>query len=62
METLNKLIEAYNHAPEIFQAGRYWKAYEERIVREIRKADLSQLRSGRYPIFSTFGFSESVYT
>jgi len=62
METLDKLIEAYKNAPALFQAGRYWKAYEQRIVREIRRADLDELRSGRHPIFSTFGFSESVYS
>lgn len=61
MEDLTTLMEEYNKAPEIFQAGRYWKGYEENIVHAIRKADINQLRSGDYPIFGTFGFSESVY-
>ena len=61
MENLITLLEEYNKAPEIFQAGRYWKGYEEYIVREIQRADINQLRSGNYPIFGTFGFSESVY-
>lgn len=61
MEHLDRLLEAYSSAPEIFHAGRYWKTYEKGIIDEIRKADLAQLRSGKYPVFSTFGFSESVY-
>ncbi len=61
MIELTKLIEEYNKSPEIFQAGRYWKAYENRIINEIRKADIEELRSGKYPIFATFGFNETVY-
>lgn len=61
MENLDRLLKAYRDAPEVFQAGRYWKAYEDKIVSEIKKADLGQLRSGRHPIFSTFGFSEAIY-
>jgi putative sugar O-methyltransferase len=61
MENLDRQLEEYNKAPEIFQAGRYWKAYEAKIVNEIKSADIEQLRSGKYPIFGTFGFSESVY-
>jgi putative sugar O-methyltransferase len=61
MKYLAKLLKEYNAAPEIFQAGRYWKNYEQRIILEIEKADVNQLRSGNYPIFGTFGFSESVY-
>ena len=61
MQELTKLIEEYNKSPEIFQAGRYWKAYENKIISEIKKADIKELRSGKYPIFGTFGFGESVY-
>jgi putative sugar O-methyltransferase len=61
MNQLKALLEEYRKAPEIFQAGRYWKAYEDNIIREIEMADINQLRSGAYPIFGTFGFSESVY-
>lgn len=61
MQTLDRLLKEYHNAPEIFQAGRYWKTYEDKIVSEIKQADITQLRSGKYPIFSTFGFSEAVY-
>ena len=61
VETLKDLIAEYNKAPEIFQAGRYWKAYEDKIIAKIIKADINELRSGKYPIFATFGFNESVY-
>jgi putative sugar O-methyltransferase len=61
MENLIALVAEYEKAPQIFHAGRYWKAYEQKIFNEIKKADINQLRSGKYPIFSTFGFSESVY-
>ncbi|OFZ11405.1 MAG: hypothetical protein A3D92_13445 [Bacteroidetes bacterium RIFCSPHIGHO2_02_FULL_44_7] len=61
MDHLNSLLEEYHKAPEIFQAGRYWKNYEQKIIAEIEKADFNQLRSGAYSIFGTFGFSESVY-
>jgi putative sugar O-methyltransferase len=55
---LNELIDAYSQAPEIFHSSRYWQVYEKKIASEIEKADLNQLRSGRYPIFGTFGFNE----
>ena len=61
MTHLDKLNAAYREAPEIFQAGRYWKSYEDQITEEVKKADLSELRSGKYPIFSTFGFNDLVY-
>ena len=61
MKHLKELLKEYNAAPEIFQAGRYWKNYEQRIIHKIENADVNQLRSGDYPIFGTFGFSESVY-
>ena len=58
---LDKLMKDYKEAPEIFQAGRYWKTHEKRILNAIKSADIEQLRSGKYPIFGTFGFCESVY-
>jgi putative sugar O-methyltransferase len=61
MTHLDKLNAAYRNAPEIFQAGRYWQAYEEQIIDEVKQADLSELRSGKYPIFTTFGFNDLVY-
>lgn len=61
MKDLDRLYNEYKNAPELFQAGRYWKAYEDRIISQIRSADIEQLRSGKYPIFGTFGFSEQVY-
>lgn len=61
MNELTSILAHYHKAPEIFQAGRYWKNYENQIIEEIKKADLTQMRSGKYPIFSTFGFGESVY-
>ena len=61
MQHLDNLLKEYKNAPEIFQAGRYWKAYEDKIANEIKSADIEQLRSGKYPIFGTFGFCESVY-
>ena len=62
MQSLRTLLDEYDKSPAIFQAGRYWKAYEEKIIHQIEVADFSRLRSGDYPIFGTFGFSESVYT
>ncbi|GAB3848121.1 hypothetical protein GCM10028822_10500 [Hymenobacter terrigena] len=61
MNHLDKLNAAYRNAPEIFQAGRYWRAYEDQITEEVKQADLSELRSGKYPIFTTFGFNDLVY-
>ena len=61
MSHLDKLNTAYRQAPEIFQAGRYWKAYEDQITDEVKQTDLSELRSGKYPIFTTFGFNDLVY-
>jgi putative sugar O-methyltransferase len=61
MKRLEKLFEAYNNAPEIFHATRYWKNSVIEIIKEIQKADLSKMRSGQYPIFAKFGFGEYVY-
>lgn len=61
MNHLDKLYQAYDNAPEIFHASRYWRAYEKKIINEVRNTDLNELRSGKYPIFTTFGFNDLVY-
>jgi len=61
MSHLDKLNAAYRDAPELFHAGRYWKAYEDKIIEEVKGAELNELRSGKYPIFTTFGFNDLVY-
>ncbi len=61
MTHLDKLYAAYQQAPEIFHVGRYWQAYEQKIIEEVKTADLRELRSGKYPLFSTFGFNDLVY-
>lgn len=61
MNHLQKLLNRYNNAGEIYQAGRYWKAYEDKLVEQVKNAEFDELRSGKYPIFGTFGFSESVF-
>lgn len=61
MTHLEFLISEYRNAPELFKAGRYWQEYEEKIINQIKSVDLNQLRSGKYPVFATFGFNEAVY-
>jgi len=61
MKILRELISQYQNSPEIYHAGRYWELYEQRIIDEIARADLSQMRSGKYPIFGVLGFSENIY-
>lgn len=61
MKFLKELLNDYYKSPEIFQAGRYWKKYEDIIISEIENADLNKLRSGDYTVFATFGFSEYVF-
>lgn len=61
MKHLELLLDKYKSAPAVYKAGRYWEAYERRILDELGKVDLGQMRSGRYPLFATFGFNESVY-
>lgn len=61
MNHLDKLYAAYQDAPEIFHVSRYWRAYEQRIIEEVKTADIQELRSGKYPLFSTFGFNDLVY-
>lgn len=61
MEELSKLLEEYHKAPQIYQAGRYWKEKENEIIKKIKQADIKELRSGKYEIFAAFGFSETTY-
>lgn len=61
MTHLDKLYSAYQQAPEIFHVSRYWRAYEQKIIEEVKTADIQELRSGKYPLFSTFGFNDLVY-
>ncbi len=61
MNTLDELLKDYASAPELYKTTRYWREYEKKIIRELKKANLEYLRSGKYPVFATFGFSESVY-
>jgi hypothetical protein len=60
MERLKKLLKAYEDAPEIYHATRYWRKAVDEITKEIEKADLRKLRSGEYPVFAKFGFYEYV--
>lgn len=60
-DKLENLFKKYRGAPREYQATSYWGAYETRIVDAIRSLDTSQLRSGKYPILSTFGIGDAVY-
>jgi putative sugar O-methyltransferase len=59
---LSAPMAAYRRAPAIFQATAYWQSYEGSILEVVRDLDESQLRSGRYPVLSTFGFGDLVFT
>lgn len=58
---LERLLLAYRNAPMEFQATEYWNAYERAILDTLRELDLTQLRSGRYPVLATFGFLDQKY-
>lgn len=58
---LENLLTAYRKAPAKYQATSYWRSYEERTLDAIRTLDIHELRSGKHPIFSTFGFSDAEY-
>jgi putative sugar O-methyltransferase len=59
--TLSNLVQEYRNAPKEFRATSYWDSYENEILDTIPSVDLSQLRSGKYPILGTFGFHDAVY-
>jgi putative sugar O-methyltransferase len=55
------LLEAYRRSPSEFRATSYWQSYEKRILQELERSDAGELRSGKHPVFSTFGFGDTVY-
>lgn len=59
---LKKLLKAYRESDIAFQATSYWESYEKDITDTISKIDISELRSGKYPILATFGFNDVVFT
>lgn len=61
-ENLKDLLQEYRNAPEEFHMTSYWDSYQERILDTVFSIDLSQLRSGKYPILATFGFNDVIYT
>ena len=61
-DKLDELLKEYRNSPKEFQVANYWASYEKRVIDIIRSIDLSQLRSGKYPILSTFGFIDGAYT
>jgi putative sugar O-methyltransferase len=60
-QRLERLYREYRKAPQEYQATSYWTAYEDSIFETLRGIDLSQLRSGRYPVLATFGFHDQKY-
>jgi putative sugar O-methyltransferase len=62
MDRLHYLLEAYKNAPEEFQATQYWRTHEPEILKQIQRLEPNQLRSGKYPVFATFGFQEDIYS
>lgn len=58
---LKEILHEYAKVPDIFHPTRYWKDYEKEILKKIKHIDFDKFRSGIYPIFGTFGFSESIY-
>lgn len=61
-DRLRYLLHAYRNAPKEFHVTGYWDSYEKRILDTVYSIDLSQLRSGKYPILGTFGFNDVIYT
>lgn len=57
----SSLLRAYRDAPGIYQATSYWDRYEKPILEALENLEPDELRSGKYPILSTFGFSDLVY-
>lgn len=58
---LKDLIDAYEAAPEEFQATAYWQTYKKPILNALENIDLNELRSGKYPILASFGFNEFTF-
>ena len=59
---INNLILDYKNAPKEFQVTKYWAEYEQRALDIVRTINLNELRSGKYPILSTFGFNDCIYS
>lgn len=59
---LKKLLKAYRESGTSFQATSYWESYEKDILEAVSKINISELRSGKYPILATFGFNDVVFT
>ena len=60
-ENLNVLLSEYRNAPEIYHPTSYWSSYENRIEKAIKQMEISQIRSGKWPILDTFGFHDTVW-
>lgn len=60
-QRISNLILDYKNAPKEFQVTQYWAEYEKGVLDILRAINLSELRSGKYPILSTFGFNDSIY-
>ena len=60
-QKLENLIKEYKSAPKEFQVTNYWKSYEKSILDAVLSIDVDYLRSGKYPILASFGFSDVKY-
>lgn len=58
---LKNLIEEYNNSQNEFHETKYWEVYKNPILATINQMDINELRSGKYPILSKFGFNEIVF-
>ncbi|MCB1101273.1 MAG: putative sugar O-methyltransferase [Kiritimatiellae bacterium] len=61
VDILKPLIKAYDAAPQQYHATAYWQSYEKRLMDQVASIDVNQLRSGRYPILTPFGFHDTCY-
>ncbi len=61
-DNLKDLLQEYRNAPKEFHVTSYWESYQRRTIDTVYSIDLSQLRSGKYPILATFGFNDVIYT
>lgn len=57
-ELLESLLNASKNAPQIFRETPYWAKYRQEILEEVKKMDITALRSGRHPRLASFGFGE----
>lgn len=60
-QKLKNLLKKYKSAPKEFHVTSYWSAYEKSVIDTISTIDINELRSGKYPILHTFGFSDVKY-